>query len=116
MFGKLVSFLVCAVTILGWVRMYQKAGRQWWEAIVPIYNIYVLMQIAGKPGWWTVLVFIPLVNFVIIIIVLYNVCLRFGKGGWFTVGIIFLPVIFYPILGLGDAEYHTPQAKPAPAQ
>jgi len=64
----------------------------------------------GKPGWWLILFFIPFVNIVISIMVVVVLAAKFGKGGAFAVGMIFLPFIFYPILGLGSAEY-----QPVPA-
>lgn len=81
-------------------------------AIVPIYNAYVFLQIAGKPGWWLVLLLIPIVNLVVGIIAMLSFCKNFGKGGGFAAGMIFLPIIFYPILAFGDAAY----APVAPAQ
>lgn len=48
-------------------KIYEKAGREGWEGIVPIYNLYVLTQIIGKPWWWTILMLIPYVNFIWII-------------------------------------------------
>jgi hypothetical protein len=106
MFGRLFSALIFIMTVLGFVRVFEKAGRAWWEALVPVYNIYILTKIVGKPGWWTVLFFIPLVNIVIGFIVLHKLCKLFGKGTWFAIGLFFFPIIFYPILGLGDSEFH----------
>ena len=73
--------------------------------MIPIYNIYLMLKIAGKPGWWLLLFFIPFVNFVIAIIALVGFAKNFGKGGAFAVGLIFLPIVFYPILAFGDAQY-----------
>lgn len=86
-------------------RVFEKAGQPGWAAIIPFYNIYILLKVAGQPGWWLILYFIPLVNIVIEIIVQVGVATKFGKGGGFAVGLIFLPFIFYPILAFGDARY-----------
>lgn len=86
-------------------RIFTKAGKPGWASIVPIYNAYVLLQIAGKPGWWLILMFLPLVNIVIMILALVGLANNFGKGGGFVAGMIFLPVIFYPMLAFGDAQY-----------
>lgn len=86
-------------------RIFTKAGKPGWASIVPIYNAYVLLQIAGKPGWWLILMFLPLVNIVIMILALVGLANSFGKGGGFVAGMIFLPVIFYPMLAFGDAQY-----------
>lgn len=86
-------------------RVFEKAGQPGWAAIIPFYNVYILLKLAGKPGWWLVLFFIPLVNIVIQVIVCVGVAEKFGKGGGFAVGLFFLPFIFYPILAFGEATY-----------
>lgn len=88
----------------GW-KIYTKAGQPGWAAIVPIYNIFVLCKIVGKPTWWTLLIFIPIVNYIIIIIMIHGMSKSFGKGAGYTVGLIFLGIIFYPMLAFGDAQY-----------
>ncbi len=86
-------------------RVFTKAGRPGWAVLIPLYNAYVLLKVAGKPGWWLLLMFIPFVNIIIWILALVGLANNFGKGGGFVVGLIFLPFIFYPILGFGDATY-----------
>ncbi len=85
--------------------MFEKAGQPGWAAIIPFYNIYVLTQIAEKPGWWLILFFIPLVNLIASIMVWSAISTRFGKGDGFTVGLVLLSFIFIPILAFGDAKY-----------
>ena len=103
--GMLVYLGVLVLTIAGSCKIYSKAGQAWWAAIIPIYNIYILLKIVCKPTWWLILYFIPVINIIIGIIVTYNLALRFGKGVGFTLGLILLSFIFYPILGFGDATY-----------
>lgn len=87
-------------------RIFSKAGRPGWAAIIPIYNIYVLLKVAGRPGWWLILYFIPLVNLIISIIVSIDVAKAFGKGGAFGFFMLWLlGLIGYPILGFGGARY-----------
>jgi len=86
-------------------RVFTKAGQPGWASIVPIYNAYVMLKIAGKPGWWLVLLLIPIVNFIVGILAVMGLANNFGKGGGFVAGLIFLPFIFYPILAFGDAQY-----------
>jgi len=104
----MVSIIWLALTVLMvaslW-RVFAKAGRPGWAVLIPIYNVYILLQIVGKPGWWLLLMFVPLVNFIIWILVLVSLAKCFGKGGGFAAGMLFLPIIFYPILGFGDAKY-----------
>jgi hypothetical protein len=82
-----------------------EAGQPGWACIVPIYNILVLLKVAGKPWWWILLMCIPIVNFVILIMVYHGISVNFGKDAGFTIGLILLPIIFIPILGFGKAQY-----------
>ena len=101
-----VLYLGLIILILaGMWKVFSKAGQPGWAAIIPIYNIYILLKIVCKPGWWLILYIIPLVNIIIVIIVTNNLAKRFKKGIGFTIGLIFLPFIFFPILGFGDATY-----------
>jgi hypothetical protein len=97
------AFIVLMIASI-W-KIFTKAGQPGWAAIIPIYNMYVLIQVAGKPGWWLLLCFIPIVSIVIGIIVIAGVARNFGKDIAFVLGMIFLPFIFYPVLGFGSAQY-----------
>jgi hypothetical protein len=86
-------------------KVYDKAGQPGWAAIIPIYNIWVLLRIVGKPEWWLLLFFVPIVNIVVSVLVYIALAERFGKDSAFAVGMVFLPFIFFPILGFGTATY-----------
>lgn len=103
--GSLVFTILMVVA--SWI-VYTKAGKPGWACIIPIYNVIVLLEIVGKPWWWLLLMLIPFVNFIVLIIVYHNLSLSFGKGAGFTVGLILLPFLFYPILAFGDAKYVGP--------
>lgn len=105
--------IVFLLLIIAQWRVYEKAGQPGWAAIIPIYNTIVLLQIVGKPWWWILLLLIPGVNIVFAIWMINLLSKSFGKGEGFTVGMIFLPFIFYPVLGFGDAKYLGAQSKEA---
>jgi hypothetical protein len=86
-------------------KVFVKAGQPGWACIIPIYNVYIMLKIAGKPGWWLLLFLIPIVDIVISIMVYLGIAEKFGKSGGFAVGMIFLPFIFFPILAFGSATY-----------
>ena len=69
-----------------------------------------MLKIVGKPGWWLLLMLLPLVNIVIAIIVVVELAKVFGHGGGFALGLLFLGFIFYPILGYGSSTYRAPAA------
>lgn len=109
--GMLILVLWLAVIVLvvaGFWKVFTKAGHPGWMAIIPILNIYILCKIAGRPGWWLILFFIPVVGLVISAIVSIDVAKAFGKGTGFGVGLWLLAPIFYCILGFGDAQYQGP--------
>jgi hypothetical protein len=108
--GAVISLAILFFLIAGMWKMFVKAGKPGWASIVPIYNIIVLLEIVGKPVWWIVLLFIPIVGFVIAILLAIALAKSFGKGVGFGLGCVFLGFIFIPILGFGDAKYIGPQA------
>lgn len=105
----LIEIAIAVVIIAGIWKVFVKAGKPGWAAIIPIYNFIVLLEIAGKPIWWIILMFIPIVNLVIAILVSIEVAKNFGKGPGFGVGLALLGFIFFPILGFGDAQYQVAQ-------
>ena len=96
---------IALLMVVAMWRVFTKAGRPGWAILIPIYNLYVLLQVAGKPGWWLLLFLIPVVNAIVGIIVAVAIARNFGKGVGFALSLIFLPIIFYPILGFGSAQY-----------
>lgn len=103
--GTIIPLILSVVIIAGMWKVFTKAGQPGWAVIIPFYNAYVMLKIAGKPGWWLVLFFIPVVGIVIGIIAVAAMAGKFGKGAGYTIGLILLPFIFYPMLGFGDAQY-----------
>ncbi len=104
-----IVILALAVLMLvaNW-KIFVKAGKPGWGAIVPFYNTYCLFDMSFGNGWLFLLTFVPCVGTVMAIIMYVKLAQAFGKSGGFAVGLIFLPVIFLPILGFGDAEYIGP--------
>lgn len=105
-----VQLAVAVLVIAGMWQAFAKAGKPGWAAIIPIYNVIVILEIAGKPIWWIILLLIPCVNIIIILLVMLDVAKAYGKGAGFGIGLFLLGFIFWPILGFGDAKYVGPQA------
>ncbi|MFN8286342.1 MAG: DUF5684 domain-containing protein [Chitinophagales bacterium] len=107
--GVIVVYLLIVILLIAsmW-KIYTKAGKPGWAAIVPIYNYVVMLDIVGKPVWWIILLLIPVVNIIVAIMVINLLSKSFGKGVGFTIGMIFLPFIFIPMLAFGDAQYVGP--------
>jgi hypothetical protein len=102
----IVYLLVVLLIIISLWKIFVKAGKPGWAAIIPIYNLIVILEIAGKPLWWFILLLIPFVNFIVLIIVYIAFARNFGKGVGFAIGMLILPFIFFPMLAFGDAQYH----------
>jgi len=83
-----------------WV-VFMKAGEQGSSCLVPFYNGFVAARIAQKPGWWTILAMIPIVN----IVVFVEMAKAFRKNPAFGVGLGLLPFIFFPIMALDDSRF-----------
>lgn len=108
---KLFIIIIIVVTsilmIISLWKIYKKAGKPGWTSIVPIYNFMVMCEIANKKWWYIFLMFIPIVN-IYIILVLYNgIAKKFEKNDGFVVGMILLPAIFFPILAFGKSRIST---------
>ncbi|MER5266135.1 DUF5684 domain-containing protein [Actinosynnema sp. NPDC002837] len=92
-------------------KVFAKAGKPGWAAIIPLYNIYVQLKIVGRPGWWLILFFIPVVNIVISLLVAIDMAKSFGKGSGFgVVGLWLFGFVGYPMLAFGSATYRGPAA------
>ena len=108
MFGgvfAIVMLAVFAMMIASMWKLFVKAGEPGWAALVPVYNLIVLLKITGKPLWWLAMFCVPFANFVVIVLIMINLAKCFGKGNGFGVGLLFLSVVFFPILAFGDARY-----------
>ena len=93
------------ITLVATWKVFTKAGKPGWGAIIPVYNIVLLCNIASKPGWWALFYFIPLLNIVVDVIVFDRIAKRFGKSSRFGLGLTFLSFVFLPILAFSSARY-----------
>jgi hypothetical protein len=103
----LIVWLVVAVLVIaGLWKTFVKAGEPGWGAIIPIYNTYLIIKIAGRPWWWLLLVlFIPIVDIIIMLIVSIDVAKNFGHGAGYGVLLWLFSPIMYLVLGFGSDEY-----------
>jgi hypothetical protein len=106
-----ISLIFAVIGIIIMWKVNTKAGQPGWAAIIPIYNIYVWLKIAGRPGWWLILMLIPFVNIVMSVIVSIDIAKSFGKDAVFgVVGLWLFSLIGYAILAFGNAQYRGPAA------
>jgi hypothetical protein len=118
-----IPLLVAAVVmIVAMWKIFEKAGKPGWYALIPILNAWTLFEVSGKPGWWSLVGIaagIPVVNFIagpayLVLFILATISLaeKFGKGGGFVALLILLPIVGYPMLAFGDAKYNAAPATP----
>ena len=94
--GWLLLILVIQIIhFLGTWKLYIKAGRQAWEAAVPIYNSVVLMKIINRPWWWTILLFIPIVNLIMFPVVWVETIRSFGRNSALDTALVLLTLGLY---------------------
>lgn len=109
----LFLLLFCGlVTLVSMWVVFGKAGEAGWKVLVPFYNIYLLMRISGKPGWWFILLLIPVIGLAINLLAMLSLAEKFGRSPAFGVGLLLLPMLFFPLLAFGDSQYQ--DAVPAP--
>ena len=102
-----IALLVGIVGIVAGWKIFAKAGEPGWGILVPIYNMVIMCRIAGRPGWWAVLFFIPVINFVPFVLVPLGIAKNFGKSTGFGVALIvpFINIIPFVMLAFGDAQF-----------
>lgn len=102
--GLLYLALIIFFIAVYW-KIFTKAGKAGWLAIIPIVNLYCMIKIAKLPGWLIFLYLIPVVNVIVSLVVIIKLCEAFGKSVLFGVLTIFFGMITLPILAFGSSEY-----------
>jgi hypothetical protein len=101
----IVEIIWIVLVVAGLWKTFVKAGQPGWGAIIPFYNIYLMIKVAGRPGWWLILYFIPFVNIVIQLIVSIDIAKNFGHGAGYGVLLWLFAPIMYLVLGFGSDRY-----------
>lgn len=103
----LVFLTIQIIHYLGTWKLYEKAGRKSWEAAIPIYNAIVLMKIINRPTWYTLLLFLPVINLLIFPVIWIETLRSFGKNTTLDtfLGIATLGLYIYYINYTQDVSY-----------
>ena len=107
---SVISFLGLTILlyVIAMVKIFSKAGQAAWKALIPFLNLFVFTKITGKPIWWIIIYLILPLGYILSALDLSKL---FGKKIIFSIGLVFLPIIFYPMLAFGKAEYSLPKNK-----
>lgn len=105
--GTWVSAVIIAIfsLITTWI-IFKKAGQPGWAAIIPIYNLIIMLKVV-KLDWWHIfiLLFVPFATVVYAIIIRLKLAKLFGKSTAFGVLSIFFSLITDAIIAFGEAKY-----------
>ena len=101
LFFGILSMTLSILMIISLWKIFKKAGKPGWASIVPIYNIYIMCEIAEKEWWYILLLCVPFGYIYVMIVLCNGMAKKFGKSGGFVVGMILLPVVFFPMLAFG---------------
>jgi hypothetical protein len=102
--------LIPLLMIIGMWKVFAKAGQPGWASLIPIYNVYVVCEIAGTPDNFIFLL-IPVLNIYYLFITYIEFCKKFGKETGFAIGLVLLAPVFWCILGFGSAQYRSGRRK-----
>ena len=102
---------ICVLTIVSMWKVLVKAGLPGWSMFIPFYNLFVQTKMVWGNGWLMFLFVIPVVGFIAMIKYYFDFAKSFGKGIGFGFGLLFLPIIFLPLLAFGDAQYIGPKGE-----
>jgi hypothetical protein len=101
----MIGLILIVFFVATFWRIFAKANQPGWATLIPVYNLIVFMRIIKRPAVMLLLLFIPFVNIYIAISFIHTLSKSFGNDAMFTIGLIFLPFIFYPILAFGNHQY-----------
>ena len=90
------------VVLISWFKIFSKSGQAGWKALIPFLNLFVFTKIAQKPVWWIVIYLFFPIGYVLSS---FQVAKLFGKNFIFSIGLILLPIVFYPLIAFGKSEY-----------
>ena len=112
-----IAMAVSVFTIICMWKLFVKAGKPGWAAIIPIYNIVVMLEITELPMWYIALFFVPFANIYAMFKIYIEFAKKFGKSAGFGVGMVFFAPIFLGILAFGkNSNYVGSQSTVQPAQ
>lgn len=103
-----ITFVILSIVLIFcYYKLFEKNGEKGWKAIIPIYNMYILIKIADMNPFSILLLLVPIVNLFVLALLSVNLANKYNKGALFAVGLLFLPIIYYPILAFADKDIET---------
>ena len=105
-FGGPLGLVGYVLLAIGLWRMLEKAGLPGWGALIPIYNLYLIVKLGGSSGYVVLLFLVPVVNIFAALYVAGRVSDAFGHGALMAiVGLFFLAPLGFLVLGFDSSRY-----------
>jgi len=101
----IIAMGMYVLQIIAMWKIFTKANKPGWASIVPVYNIYTLLQIAEVPTWYLLLLIIPVANIYATFKMYIELAHKFGKDTGFGIGLVLLNPVFILVLAFGNATY-----------
>jgi len=109
--------VVCILTVVGRWKVFKKAGKEGWEALIPVYSDWVYVEISGVNWWYFLLIIMPTLTMFVknnsIISVIsplismvgyffcnYNISKRFHKDTGTAILLTLFPIIVLLVIGV----------------
>ena len=112
----LISAAISVLMLVSMWKVFKKCGKPGWACLIPIYNTYIMCEIAGKEWWYLLLFLIPIANIYAMFVIYDGIAKKLGKSTGFTIGLMLLPVIFWPILAFSKNDIVETEMTSAPVQ
>lgn len=103
----IIYLAICVLLVVSFWKIFEKAWKPGWAAIIPFYNIYVLYEIVWWNGWNVLWYLIPPVWAIMTIIAYFKLSVKFGKSAWYWLFILFFSIIALPIMAFDNSKYNS---------
>ena len=94
-----LSFLTIWIS---YIKIFSKAGQSGWKAFIPFLNLFTFTKVVEKPVWWIAIYLVLPVGYLLSAI---QIAKSFGRNITFSIGLIILPIVFFPLLAFGKSTY-----------
>lgn len=101
-FNWILSIAICVALIIGLWKVFVKAGKPGWYAIIPVYNMWALLELGDQQGFWCL---IPVANIIFYVKACLSINKKFSKPTWFAFLMIFVAPVAFIILGFSKDKY-----------
>ena len=107
-----IYLIVAVILLVALWKIFEKANEPGWKCLIPFYGLYTEFKFLWGNGWFFLLLFVPIVNIVVTIMMMWKMSKAFGQSALFFIGLLLFQPIFLCILAFGSASYIGSNGKP----